>query len=64
MHETCLFITHDPLFESGPGIKPGTFRLADGCSTTELTLLLILIILKSLLLLMDCSFDLVFMCKE
>ena len=34
MHETCLIIIHDP------GIEPGTFGLADECSTTELTLLL------------------------
>ena len=30
MHETCLIIIHDP----------GTFGLADECSTTELTLLI------------------------
>ena len=30
-----------PRYETGPGIKPGTFGLADECSTTELTLLLI-----------------------
>ena len=41
MHETCLIIIHDPaMHETGPGIKPGTFGLADECSTTELTLLL------------------------
>ena len=38
MHEACLIIIHDP----GPGIEPGTFGLADECSTTELTLLLML----------------------
>ena len=32
MHYTCLIIIHDP------GIKPGTFGLADECSTTELSL--------------------------
>ena len=32
MHATCLIIIHDP------GIEPGTFGLADECSTTELTL--------------------------
>ena len=32
MHETCLIIIHD-------GIEPGTFGLADECSTTEVTLL-------------------------
>ena len=37
MQFICLIIIH----ESGPGIKPGTFGLADECSTTELTLLLI-----------------------
>ena len=37
MHETCLIIIH----ETGPGIEPGTFGLADECSTTELTLLLL-----------------------
>ena len=29
-----------PLYETGPGIEPATFGLADECSTTELTLLL------------------------
>ena len=29
-----------PWYETGPGIEPGTFGLADECSTTELTLLL------------------------
>ena len=29
-----------PRYETGPGIKPGTFGLADECSTIELTLLL------------------------
>ena len=39
MHETCLIIIHDPRYEIGPGIEPGTFGLAHECSTTELTLL-------------------------
>ena len=29
-----------PRYENGPGIEPGTFGLADECSTTELTLLI------------------------
>ena len=40
MHETCLIIIHDTGMRLGPGIEPGTFGLADECSTTELTLLL------------------------
>ena len=30
-----------PLYETRPGIEPGTFGLGDECSTTELTLLLL-----------------------
>ena len=41
MHYTCLIIIHDSWYGTGPGIEPGTFGLADECSTTELTLLLI-----------------------
>ena len=29
-----------PQYETGPGIEPGTFRLANECSTTDQTLLL------------------------
>ena len=43
MHETCLIITHDPGKRPVTGIEPGTFGLVDECSTTELTLLYILI---------------------
>ena len=38
MHETCLIIIYDPGIRLGPGIEPGTFGLADECSTIELTL--------------------------
>ena len=38
-HFTCLIIIQFR-YETGPGTKPGTFGLADECSTTELTLLL------------------------
>ena len=41
MHETCLIIIHEPGMRPSPGIEPGTFVLVDGCSTTELTILLI-----------------------
>ena len=41
MHETCLIIIHDPQYETGHGIEPGTFGLAYECSTTELILLLL-----------------------
>ena len=40
MHYTYLIIIHDLHYETGPRIEPGTFGLADECSTTELTLLL------------------------
>ena len=39
MHFTCLIIIHDPSRDQA-GIEPGTFGLADECSTTGLTLLL------------------------
>ena len=39
MHDTCLIIIHDPGMRPIPG-EPGTFGLADECSTTELTLLI------------------------
>ena len=38
MHETCLIIIHPAGMRPGP--EPGTFGLADECSTIELTLLL------------------------
>ena len=42
MHETCLIIIHDPGMRLGPESNRGPFGLADECSTTELTLLLVL----------------------
>ena len=39
MDYTCLIIIQAPGMRLGPGIEPGTFVSADGCSTTELTLL-------------------------
>ena len=39
----CIEMPHHnqrPWYETGPRIEPGTFGLADECSTTELTLLL------------------------
>ena len=40
--DACNMPHHNPRpqYETGPGIEPGTFGLADECSTTELTLLL------------------------